>query len=179
MQMQRSRQGRITPTITPNGQAEGRAKQRAFCVAVLEEGEDLSELHELLRTAGVAIVGNAVQHRDQPHPNSYLGPGKLQEVKTAAKEADANIIAVDDELSWLCGDVNNTFEEGFGLGGVKYFAIGEHRHQVPLRIIIRTRIRRAPDCKGDEPPKLVGKELQARRAIATFWKPDAPVCQEI
>jgi len=97
--MQRSRQGRITPTITPNGQPEGRAKQRAYCVAVLEEGEDLSELHELLRTAGVAIVGNAVQHRDQPHPNSYLGPGKLQEVKAAAKEADANIIAVDDELS--------------------------------------------------------------------------------
>jgi len=77
----------------------GRAKQRAFCIAALEEGDDLSELRELLRTAGVAVVGQTVQHRDRPHPNSYLGPGKLEEVKAAAKDADANVIACDDELS--------------------------------------------------------------------------------
>jgi GTP-binding protein HflX len=40
-----------------------------------------------------------VQHREKPHPNSYLGPGKLEEVKAAAKAADANVIACDDELS--------------------------------------------------------------------------------
>ncbi|MGH2951224.1 MAG: GTPase HflX, partial [Solirubrobacterales bacterium] len=40
-----------------------------------------------------------VQHRDTPHPNTYLGPGKLGEVKEAATSADANLIAVDDELS--------------------------------------------------------------------------------
>jgi GTPase len=98
--MERSRHGRTTPsrTITAAEQ-EGRPKQRAFCVAALEEGEDLSELRELLRTAGVAVVGQAVQHRDQPHPNSYLGPGKLVEVKAAAKAADATVVACDDELS--------------------------------------------------------------------------------
>jgi GTP-binding protein HflX len=60
--MERSRHGRTTPsrTITAAEQ-EGRPKQRAFCVAALEEGEDLSELRELLRTAGVAVVGQTVQ----------------------------------------------------------------------------------------------------------------------
>ncbi len=77
----------------------GRARQRAFCVAALESGDDLGELVELLRTAGVAVVGQAVQHRERPHPNSYLGPGKIEEVKVAARAADANVVACDDELS--------------------------------------------------------------------------------
>ncbi|MGH2910375.1 MAG: GTPase HflX, partial [Solirubrobacteraceae bacterium] len=53
-------------------------------IAALPAGEDdhLAELEELLRTAGVAAVGRAVQHRDTPHPNSYLGSGKLEELKT-------------------------------------------------------------------------------------------------
>jgi GTP-binding protein HflX len=98
--MDRSRHGRTTPTRqSRDGQAPGRAKQRAFCIAALPEGENLGELRELLRTAGVAVVGQIVQHREQPHPNSYLGPGKIQEVKEAARAADANLIACDDELS--------------------------------------------------------------------------------
>ncbi len=95
----RSRHGRTTQTHGPGAERPGRAKQRAFCIAALEEGDDLAELHELLRTAGVAVVGQIVQHREQPHPNTYLGPGKLEEVKAAAKAADANVIACDDELS--------------------------------------------------------------------------------
>jgi GTP-binding protein HflX len=95
--MQRSRNGRTTPTR--NGTPEPRPKQRAFCIAALQEGEDLSELRELLRTAGVVVVGQAVQHRDQPHPNTYLGPGKIAEIKEAARAADANLVVVDDELS--------------------------------------------------------------------------------
>src|SRR4051812_40508201 len=97
--VQKGRHGRTTPTHDAHGQPkEGRAKQRAFCIAALEDGEDLSELKELLRTAGVAVVGQSVQHREKPHPNTYLGSGKLQEVKAAAKAADANVIACDDEL---------------------------------------------------------------------------------
>jgi GTPase len=98
--MQRGRHGRTEPTPPDTGVAlEGRPKQRAFCIAALPEGDDLSELRELLRTAGVAVVGQAVQHRDLPHPNSYLGPGKLTEIKRLAADADANLIACDDELS--------------------------------------------------------------------------------
>jgi GTPase len=40
-----------------------------------------------------------VQHREQPHPNTYLGPGKLQELKDEIARADANLVACDDELS--------------------------------------------------------------------------------
>jgi GTPase len=97
--MDRSRNGRTTPTRSAATLTEGRAKQRAYLIAALDEGDDLSELRELLSTAGVAVVGQAVQHRDKPHPNTYLGPGKLIEVKAAAHEADANVIVCDDELS--------------------------------------------------------------------------------
>ena len=76
-----------------------RARQRALCVAALPEGDDLSELAELLRTAGVGVVGELIQHRELPHPNTYLGPGKVAEAKAAAQACDANLIACDDELT--------------------------------------------------------------------------------
>jgi GTP-binding protein HflX len=97
--MERSRHGRNNQSRNPAVEEVGRPKQRAFCIGALRDGNDLSELHELLRTAGVAVVGQSVQHRDQPHPNSYLGPGKIEEVKAEAKAADANVVACDDELS--------------------------------------------------------------------------------
>jgi GTP-binding protein HflX len=86
---------------SPPARPSGRARQRALMIAALPAGEDdhLDELEELLRTAGVAAVGRAVQHRDRPHPNSYLGPGKLEELKAELKAADANLVACDDELT--------------------------------------------------------------------------------
>jgi GTPase len=65
----------------------------------MPEGDDLSELRELLRTAGVDTVGELVQHRERPHANTYLGPGKVNELKGALARADANVVACDDELS--------------------------------------------------------------------------------
>ena len=94
--MQRTRNGRGTPTVTSNGGPPGRARQRALVVGL---EDDLDELRELLRTAGVAVVGEVVQHREQPHPNTYVGPGKLAEIKAAAQALDANLVATDDELS--------------------------------------------------------------------------------
>jgi GTP-binding protein HflX len=116
--MDRSRNGRSAVTPRPsqafvNGSEPAqRARQRAFCVAALQEGEDLSELGELLRTAGVAVVGEMVQRREQPHPNTYLGPGKVQEAKAAAKACDANLIACDDELT---ARQERNLEEAVGL----------------------------------------------------------------
>jgi len=52
-----------------------------------------------LRTAGVAGVGELVQHREHPHPNTYLGSGKLEQLKDELGRADANLVACDDELS--------------------------------------------------------------------------------
>jgi GTP-binding protein HflX len=70
-------------------------------IAALPAGgeEQLAELRELLLTAGVVTVGALVQRRDRPHPNTYLGPGKLDELKDAIKAVDANVVACDDELS--------------------------------------------------------------------------------
>ncbi len=101
--MQSSRHGRTqASSASVNGQRpRGRARQRAYLIAALGDGqpEHLTELRELLRTAGVADVGELVQRRDQPHPNTYLGPGKVAELKAALAGADANLIACDDELS--------------------------------------------------------------------------------
>jgi GTP-binding protein HflX len=97
--VQRSRGGRTAPSQTLNGKPDSRALQRALAIAALPEGSDLSELRELLRTAGVDTVGELVQHRERPHPNSYLGPGKIEELKAAIGQADANLVACDDELS--------------------------------------------------------------------------------
>jgi GTPase len=100
--VQRSRNGRSRATTSSNGQRpQGRARQRAYLVAALPDHDDeqLGELRELLRTAGVAGVGELVQHRDRPHPNSYLGPGKLEQLKDEIARADANLVACDDELS--------------------------------------------------------------------------------
>jgi GTPase len=97
--LERSRNGRITQSRYAPPSVNGRAKQRAFCIAALREGDDLAELRELLRTAGAAVVGEMVQHRERPHPNLYLGPGKVDELKPLLAEADANVVVTDDELT--------------------------------------------------------------------------------
>jgi GTPase len=81
-----------------NGVTNPRARQRAFCIAAGPDEADLSELKELLRTAGVAVAGELTQRRAEPDPDRYFGKGKLAELKQAIKAADANLVAVDDEL---------------------------------------------------------------------------------
>jgi len=82
--------------------------------------EDLEELGELLRTAGVAVVGELIQHRESPHPNTYLGPGKVREAREASRTYDANVIACDDELS---PRQERNLEEALGLPVVDRTAI--------------------------------------------------------
>jgi GTP-binding protein HflX len=97
--LEKTRNGRATPTRAATSTPGARAKQRAYLIAALPDGDDLSELQELLRTAGVATVGQLVQHREQPHPNLYLGPGKVNELAGLLKAADANVVVADDELT--------------------------------------------------------------------------------
>ncbi len=96
--MEQRRHGRENESSGAEGMRNPRARQRAFCVAAAPEEPDLGELRELLRTAGVAVAGEMVQRRPRPDPNRYLGKGKLAELKRAVAEADANLIACDDEL---------------------------------------------------------------------------------
>jgi GTP-binding protein HflX len=97
--VEKSRDGRRTQTRYAPPESPGRAKQRAFMVAAAPEPDDLSELRELLRTAGVVTVGEVVQVRDRPHANLYLGPGKVEEIKPLLTASDANLVVTDDELT--------------------------------------------------------------------------------
>src|SRR3954452_23928041 len=76
--------------------------ERGFVLAVLGQGVDpedeLAEVRELARTAGVEPVGAVVQHRARPAQRTYVGKGKLEELKQRYRDADAESLLVDDEL---------------------------------------------------------------------------------
>jgi GTPase len=101
----RSRNGRNKQThyaADGAGVSNPRARQRALALGISdgrEEGDPLAELKELLRTAGVATAGEALQQRAAPDPDRYLGRGKLAEVKEQIGACDANLVACDDELA--------------------------------------------------------------------------------
>jgi GTPase len=81
--------------------APGAEPERGLVVAVLppsRELEELAELRELSRAAGVEPVEEVVQHRAHPDPRSYVGKGKLNELKQAFGNAAADVLIVDDEL---------------------------------------------------------------------------------
>ena len=61
--------------------------------------ESLNELKELADTAGALAVGQIIQNRESIHPGTYIGKGKIDEVKELALETDATGIVCDDELS--------------------------------------------------------------------------------
>jgi GTPase len=76
--------------------------ERGFVLAVLGQGADvddeLAEVRELARTAGVDPVGAIVQHRARPAQRTYVGKGKLEELKQRYRESGAESLLVDDEL---------------------------------------------------------------------------------
>jgi GTP-binding protein HflX len=82
--------------------APGAEPERGFLVAVLAQGvdedEELGEMRELMRTAGVEPVGELVQRRPAPDPRTYVGKGKLVELKEAVPAAEAESLIVDDDL---------------------------------------------------------------------------------
>ena len=94
--MERGRNGRDAQSRYGQGIHNPRARQRALLVAVAPHEPDLTELRELLRTAGVAVAGELTQRRAEPDPDRYLGKGKLAELGRAIKESDANLVACDD-----------------------------------------------------------------------------------
>lgn len=61
--------------------------------------QSLKELEELIRTAGAETVGRIIQNRENVHPGTYIGKGKIDEVRELAMQADAIGIVCDDELS--------------------------------------------------------------------------------
>lgn len=79
-------------------------EERVLLVGVeLQEQEDcetsLDELEELARTAGALAVGRVIQKREAIHPGTYIGSGKLEEVRLLLQETGATGVICDDELS--------------------------------------------------------------------------------
>src|SRR6202163_2877428 len=76
--------------------------ERGFLLAVLAQGADpdqeLAEIEELARTAGVEPVGRVVQHRGRPALRTYVGKGKVEELQERFKAAGAESVLVDGEL---------------------------------------------------------------------------------
>jgi GTP-binding protein HflX len=83
--------------------APGAEPERGLLLGVYPKGTDpadeLRELSELARTAGVQPVGQVVQHRARPDPRSFVGKGKLAELKRTFADSWAEALLVDAELS--------------------------------------------------------------------------------
>ena len=78
--------------------------ERVLLVGVHEnDGDDteesLQELAELAKTAGAEVVGTVIQKRERIHPGTYVGKGKIDEIRTLLNALDATGIICDDELS--------------------------------------------------------------------------------
>lgn len=79
-------------------------EERVILVGVQQaDGDDteesVKELGELAQTAGAQVVGSVIQNRERIHPGTYIGKGKLDEVRMMLWETDATGIICDDELS--------------------------------------------------------------------------------
>ena len=79
-------------------------EERVILVGVQQaDGDDteesVKELGELAKTAGAQVVGTVIQNREKIHPGTYIGKGKLDEVRMMLWETDATGIICDDELS--------------------------------------------------------------------------------
>jgi GTP-binding protein HflX len=87
------------PTLQP--------RERAFLVGVEIFGQDelltledsLNELSLLAETGGVDVVGQATQKLSHPNPQTFIGPGKVEEVKALVEELGAEVLLFDEELS--------------------------------------------------------------------------------
>ena len=84
-----------------------RPRERAFLVGVDIRGQiellaiedSLTELALLADTAGLDVVGQIYQRLDHPNPNTFIGAGKVEEVKALVEEVLAEVILFDEELS--------------------------------------------------------------------------------
>ena len=83
--------------------APGAEPERGFVVGVFPKGvdgeEELAELRDLARTAGVVPVGELVQHRNSPDRRTFVGKGKLSELKASYGDSAAEVLIVDEELT--------------------------------------------------------------------------------
>lgn len=68
-------------------------------IALLPLEDSLTELALLADTSGLDVVGELTQKLDRPHVKTYIGPGKVDELKALVEETLSQVIIFDDELS--------------------------------------------------------------------------------
>ncbi len=102
----RSQQGRQRRRLAATEVDLGVVVQRALLVAtghglrdVAEAEASLAELSRLVQTAGAVPVDAVLQRRDTPHPATYIGKGKLEELSQVVEALDVDVVVFDDELS--------------------------------------------------------------------------------
>lgn len=80
-----------------------KAEQVIMVGVSVEDGDDamdsLDELEELLRTAGAEVAGTVLQNREMIHPGTYVGKGKVEEIRRMLAATGADGIVCDDELT--------------------------------------------------------------------------------
>ena len=90
-----------------NPEPTNQPRERAFLVGVdlyqqpglLTLDDSLTELALLCDTAGLEVVGEITQKLDHPHVETYIGPGKVEELKALAEDSLTQVVIFDDELS--------------------------------------------------------------------------------
>ncbi len=81
--------------------------ERGFLVGVELKGrpglwrveDSIAELAQLARTAGIEVVGQTIQRLERPNPATYIGKGKVEELKLLKAELDYDVLLFDEELS--------------------------------------------------------------------------------
>ena len=182
-----SRAYRHTLSITRRSDTpEGLEPEKGLLLAVLPRGADaedeLGELRELTRTALVVPVEELVQQRSRPDQKTYVGKGKLEELKTLYADCGADVLIVDDELD----PTQQRALEDAPLDACRRSHAADPRHLRPARDQRRgkaagragaARVQPAADARHVEAsraPRWRRRHPRPRRVTARERPPDGP-----
>jgi len=86
-------------------QIKNEIEEKAILIAICPQNKEeevnsaIDELEELAKTAGASTLVKVIQNRDKPHPATYFGKGKVEELKEMVDQYEITTIICDDELS--------------------------------------------------------------------------------
>ena len=97
-------QGKLIPVAHEIQRGQSIRSEKAVLVRVIlpdheDIGEPLEELEGLATTAGVKVEGGMTQRRERPDPATYMGSGKVEELKRLVEEHDADVVLFDNNLN--------------------------------------------------------------------------------
>ena len=113
-----------------------------------QSDEHLAERARLADTAGAIVVGRLTQALDRPHPATYLGSGKVEELKLRITERGATLVHAYAD-PWVI--------EGQGSMGLELAAqLAERGHGAPTRVVCQARgLLSKGEVEGFNPGKLI------------------------